>query len=52
MQRYGLNEDRAFAFLVRASQSGNIKVRDIAQQLVDQCNADEQSDPQGDDPTR
>jgi hypothetical protein len=52
MQRYGLNEDRAFAFLVRASQSGNIKVRDIAQQLVDQCNADELPDPQGDDPAR
>ena len=38
MERYGLNEDRAFAFLVRASSTGNVKVRDIAQELVDQAN--------------
>jgi GAF domain-containing protein len=38
MERYGLNEDRAFAFLVRASSTANIKVRDIAQELVDQAN--------------
>jgi AmiR/NasT family two-component response regulator len=36
MERYDLDEDRAFAFLVRASQTDNLKVRDIAQQLVDQ----------------
>jgi len=39
MERYQMNEDRAFAFLVRASSHSNIKVRDIAQELVDQGNA-------------
>jgi GAF domain-containing protein len=38
MERYDMNEDRAFAFLVRASSHGNIKVRDVAQQLVDEGN--------------
>jgi hypothetical protein len=28
MERYAMNEDRAFAFLVRASSYGNIKLRD------------------------
>ena len=28
---------RAFAFLVRASSHSNIKLRDIAQEHVDQC---------------
>lgn len=40
MERYEMNEDRAFAFLVRASSHANIKVRDIAQELVDQRNAE------------
>jgi len=35
MERYQMNEDRAFAFLVRASSHSNIKLRDIAQELVD-----------------
>jgi GAF domain-containing protein len=39
MERYDLSEERAFRFLVRASQSGNVKVRDIAQRLVDEGNA-------------
>jgi GAF domain-containing protein len=39
MERYEMNEDRAFAFLVRASSHENIKLRVIAQQLVDQRNA-------------
>jgi GAF domain-containing protein len=39
MERYELNEDRAFAFLVRASSHTNIKLRDLAQQLVDERNA-------------
>ena len=39
MGRYKLNEDRAFAFLVRASSHSNIKLRDIAQEMVDQANA-------------
>jgi AmiR/NasT family two-component response regulator len=38
MDRYDTNEDRAFAFLVRASSSSNIKLRDIAQELVDKRN--------------
>jgi GAF domain-containing protein len=44
-ERYGLNEDRAFAFLVRASSTGNVKLRDIAQEIVDQRNA--ASQPRG-----
>ena len=38
MERYDLDEDRAFSFLVRASSTSNIKVRDIAQELVKQHN--------------
>lgn len=34
MERYQINEARAFAFLVRASAADNIKLRDIAQELV------------------
>ena len=39
MERYGIGEDPAFAFLVRASSHGNIKVRDVAQKIVDEGNA-------------
>jgi GAF domain-containing protein len=38
MERYGIREDNAFHFLVRASQTDNIKLRDIAQELVDKAN--------------
>jgi len=38
MERYEMSEERAFAFLVRASSHANIKLRDIAQELVDQRN--------------
>lgn len=38
MERYTMNEDRAFAFLIRASSTSNIKLRDIAQELVEQAN--------------
>lgn len=38
MERYELNEDRAFQFLVRVSTHSNVKLRDIAQELVDQAN--------------
>lgn len=38
MERYQMNEDRAFAFLVRASSHANTKLRDIAQELVDEAN--------------
>ena len=40
MERYQMDEDRAFAFLVRASSHSNIKLRDIAQELVDQRNGE------------
>ncbi len=39
MQRFELDEARAFEFLVRVSNSGNIKLRDVAQQVVDELNA-------------
>ena len=38
-ERYGISEDPAFAFLVRASSHSNTKLRDIAQEIVDQRNA-------------
>ena len=38
MERYELDEDRAFQYLVRVSQHSNIKLRDVAQELVDQAN--------------
>ena len=34
-ERYGLDENRAFAVLLRASSTSNIKLRDIAAQLVE-----------------
>jgi GAF domain-containing protein len=40
MERYQLPEDRAFAFLVRASSHRNIKLRNVAQELVNQSNAE------------
>lgn len=38
MERYQMDEDRAFQYLVRVSQHSNIKLREIAQELVDQAN--------------
>ncbi|MEU4294037.1 GAF and ANTAR domain-containing protein [Kribbella sp. NPDC026596] len=35
MERYGIDEDRAFAVLKRYSQHTNTKLRDIAQELID-----------------
>lgn len=37
MERYGLSEDRAFAFLARVSQTRNIKLREVAAELVAQA---------------
>jgi AmiR/NasT family two-component response regulator len=34
MERYGLTEDRAFAFLTRLSQQRNVKLRLVAAELV------------------
>lgn len=39
MERYRLTEDRAFQFLVRASSTSNIRLRAIAQEIVDSTNA-------------
>jgi GAF domain-containing protein len=39
MERYQMTEDRAFAFLVRASSTSNIKLHTIAEELVDAANA-------------
>lgn len=38
MERYELDEDRAFAYLARVSQTSNVKLRDIADELVDSAN--------------
>lgn len=38
MQRYELDEDRAFQFLIRASSTGNMKLRDLAVELVRAAN--------------
>jgi len=38
MERYHVDEDRAFQFLVRASSTSNHKLRDVARQLVDASN--------------
>jgi GAF domain-containing protein len=38
MERYQLDEDRAFGYLVRVSQHSNTKLRDVAQELVTQGN--------------
>ncbi len=35
MERYELDSDRAFAFLVRVSQHGNIKLREVADGIID-----------------
>ena len=34
MHRYETSEERAFAFLVRASSHGNVKLRDVAAEVV------------------
>ncbi len=38
MERYTMDEDRAFAFLVRASSHANIKLRVVAQEIVAEAN--------------
>lgn len=34
MERYRLDEDRAFQFMVRVSSTGNVKVREVAREIV------------------
>jgi hypothetical protein len=36
MERYGLTEERAFAFLARVSQTRNVKLREVAAEIVGQ----------------
>ena len=38
MERYSINEDRAFQFLVRASRTSNVKVREVAAEIVSSNN--------------
>jgi GAF domain-containing protein len=38
MERFGLSDERAFAFLKRLSSHRNVKMRTIAQELVDEAN--------------
>lgn len=38
MERYGLDDDRAFSFLKRTSQDGNTKLVEVARHLVEQAN--------------
>ena len=35
MERYHLTDERAFAFLTRVSQDGNIKLREVARRLIE-----------------
>ena len=39
MARFEISSDRAFQFLVRASSTSNIKLRDIAEEVVNEANA-------------
>lgn len=39
MERYQINERRAFDFLVRVSNTGNIKLRDVSEELVTETDA-------------
>lgn len=41
MERYHVDQAKAFSFLARVSQTSNKKLRDVAQQLVDECAAAE-----------
>jgi GAF domain-containing protein len=38
MQRFQIDEDSAFHYLARVSQHSNVKLRDVAQELVQQAN--------------
>ncbi len=34
MERYRIDADRAFQFLIRASSTSNVKLRDVAEEVV------------------
>lgn len=42
MARYNLDSERAFQYLVRASSTSEIKIRDIAQEIIKTANAEAQ----------
>jgi hypothetical protein len=48
MERYQIGEDRAFRFLVRVSQESDVKVREVAADLVAELNDCDQSEAAGD----
>lgn len=50
MERHDLDEGRAFQFLVRVSQASNVKLWDIAEELVQQRNGESARRPGGDAP--
>jgi GAF domain-containing protein len=37
MEHHGIDQDHAFAFLVRSSQAANVKLRQVARQIVDEA---------------
>ena len=39
MERFSLNDERAFAFLKRLSSHRNVKIRVLAEEFVDEANA-------------
>ena len=39
MERYTIDDDRAFAFLVRVSQDSNVKLREVAADIVTETRA-------------
>jgi hypothetical protein len=41
MERFGLSDDRAFAFLTRLSNHRNVKLRLVAQEIVDSVGQEE-----------
>jgi AmiR/NasT family two-component response regulator len=44
MYRYGLDDKQAFAYLSRVSQGRNIKLRDVARQVIDELTNKHSSD--------
>lgn len=42
MARYHLDSERAFQYLVRASSTSQVKIRDIAQEIIEAANAEHQ----------
>ena len=45
MERYRIDDDRAFAFLVRVSQDSNVKLREVAADIVSGTSALSQTPP-------